>query len=45
MKDEKLLEQIDGYMKDMESGVVEMAEKLEEVGWEEDGNVINADGK
>ena len=45
VKDVKLLEQMDGYMKDMESGVVEKVEKLKEVGWEEYGNVINAEGK
>jgi phosphoribosylaminoimidazole carboxylase len=43
VKDKRLLEQMDGYMKDMESGVVEKAEKLEEVGWEEYSHVIDAE--
>jgi hypothetical protein len=36
---------MDGYIMDMESGVVEKAEKLEEVGWEEYGHVIDAEGE
>jgi phosphoribosylaminoimidazole carboxylase len=33
MKDEKVLEQMEGYMKSMESEVVKKAERLEGVGW------------
>jgi phosphoribosylaminoimidazole carboxylase len=35
LKDEKVLELMEWYMKDMESEVVEKAERLEGVGWEE----------
>jgi phosphoribosylaminoimidazole carboxylase PurE protein len=35
LKDEKVLELMEWYMKDMESEVVEKAERLEGMGWEE----------
>jgi phosphoribosylaminoimidazole carboxylase len=38
-KDEKVLEQMEGYMKGMESEVVKKAERLEGVGWMEYGRV------
>jgi phosphoribosylaminoimidazole carboxylase len=35
LKDERVLELMEWFMKDMESEVVEKAERLEGVGWEE----------